>query len=86
MQLQTCQRQLLAFQRKPEETECAEIPAWYIFYSIGYWFNKLIGRHIKTTRITTIQWNPSRWPPQLRDHPATDTKFPQSRMISSLTL
>jgi hypothetical protein len=31
-----------------------------------------------------IQWNPGRRPPQLRDHPTTTTKFPQSRIVLSL--
>jgi hypothetical protein len=31
-----------------------------------------------------VQWNPGRRPSQLRDHPVTTTKFPKSRMVSSL--
>jgi hypothetical protein len=31
-----------------------------------------------------IQWNPGQRAPQLRDHPATKTKFPQSWMVCSL--
>jgi hypothetical protein len=36
------------------------------------------------TRWVIIQWNTGRRPPQLRDHPATTTKWSQSRMVSSL--